>query len=100
MLAGGFGIDSERVRPSEVKIALDLQPQTGPDAGDLGKARRAEFGASETQIAQPEQRIAIAIEFGASSEDIARSCHAHPTLAETLHEAALAVDNRAIHSAS
>jgi dihydrolipoamide dehydrogenase len=42
---------------------------------------------------------AIAIEFGASSEDIARSCHAHPTLAETMHEAALAVDNRAIHSA-
>ncbi len=42
---------------------------------------------------------AIAIEFGASSEDIARSCHAHPTLAETMHEAALAVDGRAIHSA-
>jgi dihydrolipoamide dehydrogenase len=42
---------------------------------------------------------AVAIEFGASSEDIARSCHAHPTLAETLHEAALAVDQRAIHSA-
>ncbi len=42
---------------------------------------------------------AIAIEFGASSEDIARSCHAHPTLAETMHEAALAVDDRAIHSA-
>jgi dihydrolipoamide dehydrogenase len=42
---------------------------------------------------------AIAIEFGASSEDIARSCHAHPTLAETMHEAALAVDGRPIHSA-
>jgi dihydrolipoamide dehydrogenase len=42
---------------------------------------------------------AVAIEFGASSEDIARSCHAHPTLSETLHEAALAVDGRAIHSA-
>jgi len=42
---------------------------------------------------------AIAIEFGASSEDIARTCHAHPTLAETMHEAALAVDNRSIHSA-
>jgi dihydrolipoamide dehydrogenase len=41
----------------------------------------------------------IAMEFGASSEDIARSCHAHPTLAETMHEAALAVDSRAIHSA-
>lgn len=42
---------------------------------------------------------AVAIEFGASSEDLARSCHAHPTLSETLHEAALAVDGRAIHSA-
>lgn len=41
---------------------------------------------------------AIAMEFGASSEDIARSCHAHPTMAEIVHEAALAVDGRAIHS--
>ncbi len=42
---------------------------------------------------------ATAMEFGASSEDIARTCHAHPTLAEALHEAALAVDDRAIHTA-
>lgn len=42
---------------------------------------------------------ATAMEFGASSEDIARCCHAHPTLAEVVHEAALAVDGRAIHSA-
>ena len=42
---------------------------------------------------------AAAMEFGASSEDIARTCHAHPTLAEAVHEAALAVDKRAIHSA-
>lgn len=41
---------------------------------------------------------AVAIEFGASSEDIARSSHAHPTLAEALKEAAFAVDGRAIHS--
>lgn len=40
---------------------------------------------------------AIAMEFGASSEDIARTCHAHPTLAEAVKEAALAVDKRAIH---
>ncbi|MFZ5890204.1 MAG: dihydrolipoyl dehydrogenase [Myxococcota bacterium] len=40
---------------------------------------------------------AVAIEFGASSEDIARSSHAHPTLAEAIKEAALAVDGRAIH---
>lgn len=38
-----------------------------------------------------------AIEFGASSEDIARTCHAHPTLSETIKEAALAVDKRTIH---
>jgi dihydrolipoamide dehydrogenase len=40
---------------------------------------------------------AAAIAFGASSEDIARTSHAHPTLAETLREAALAVDRRQIH---
>jgi dihydrolipoamide dehydrogenase len=40
----------------------------------------------------------VAMEFGASSEDIARCCHAHPTLAEAIKEAALAVDRRAIHS--
>jgi dihydrolipoamide dehydrogenase len=42
---------------------------------------------------------ATAMEFGASSEDIARTCHAHPTLSEALHEAAMAVDKRAIHTA-
>lgn len=42
--------------------------------------------------------IAIAFEYGASAEDIARSVHAHPTLAEAIKEAALAVDKRAIHS--
>ncbi len=40
-----------------------------------------------------------AIEFGASSEDVARCCHAHPTLSELLHEAAMAVSKRAIHTA-
>ncbi|MEP0847223.1 MAG: dihydrolipoyl dehydrogenase [Phycisphaerae bacterium] len=52
----------------------------GPRAGDL--------------IAE----AAVAIEFGASAEDIARSSHAHPTLAEALKEAALAVAGRAIHA--
>jgi dihydrolipoamide dehydrogenase len=51
----------------------------GPRAGDL--------------IAE----CAAAIEFGASSEDIARTCHAHPTLAEVVKEAALGVDGRSIH---
>jgi dihydrolipoamide dehydrogenase len=52
----------------------------GPRAGDL--------------IAE----AVAAIEFGASAEDIARISHAHPTLAETVKEAALAVDGRAIHA--
>lgn len=52
----------------------------GPRAGDL--------------IAE----AAIAIEFSASAEDLARSIHAHPTLAEAVREAALAVDERSIHS--
>ena len=51
----------------------------GPDAGTL--------------IAE----AALAMEFSASSEDIARTCHAHPTLNEAVKEAALAVDERAIH---
>jgi dihydrolipoamide dehydrogenase len=51
----------------------------GPDAGTL--------------IAE----AVLAKEFGASAEDIARTCHAHPTLSEALKEAALAADGRAIH---
>ncbi len=41
--------------------------------------------------------LALALEFGATSEDIARTSHAHPTLNEVVKEAALAVDNRALH---
>jgi dihydrolipoamide dehydrogenase len=51
----------------------------GPDAGTL--------------IAE----LVTAIEFGASAEDVARICHAHPTLSEAVKEAALAVDGRALH---
>jgi len=51
----------------------------GPDAGTL--------------IAE----ATLAIEFGAAAEDVARTCHAHPTLGEAVKEAALAVAGRAIH---
>ena len=70
-----------------VKILSDARTDTilgaqiiGPHAGDL--------------IAE----LAVAIEFGASSEDIARSSHAHPTLAEAIKEATLAVDGRSLNS--
>lgn len=51
----------------------------GPDAGNM--------------IAE----AAVLMEFGGSAEDLARTCHAHPTLTEAVKEAALAVDNRALH---
>jgi len=41
--------------------------------------------------------VAVAFEFGASAEDLARSCHAHPTLAEAIKEAAMGVEKRTIH---
>jgi dihydrolipoamide dehydrogenase len=70
----------------KVKILADAKTDRllgvhilGPRAGDL--------------IAE----AAVAIEFGASSEDIARSSHAHPTLAEAIKEGALAVDGRTIN---
>jgi dihydrolipoamide dehydrogenase len=69
-----------------VKILADAKSDAvlgahimGPDAGTL--------------IAE----VALAIEFGASAEDVARTCHAHPTLSEAVKEAALAVDGRALH---
>lgn len=69
-----------------VKILADAETDQvlgcailGPRAGDL--------------IAE----VAIAIAFEATSEDVARACHAHPTLAEAVKEAALAVDGRVIH---
>lgn len=40
----------------------------------------------------------VAMEFNASSEDIARIIHAHPSLSEAMHEAALGVDKRGLHS--
>jgi dihydrolipoamide dehydrogenase len=51
----------------------------GPDAGNM--------------IAE----AAVLMEFGGSAEDLARTCHAHPTLTEAIKEAAMAVDGRAIH---
>ncbi len=69
-----------------VKLLADMETDRllgahiiGPDAGTL--------------IAE----LATAMEFGASSEDVARTCHAHPSLSEAVKEAALAVEGRALH---
>ena len=69
-----------------VKIIADLKTDKvlgvhmiGPHVGDM--------------VAE----MCLAMELGASSEDIARTCHAHPTHTEAIKEAALAVDKRPIH---
>jgi dihydrolipoamide dehydrogenase len=69
-----------------VKVLADAQTDrvlgvhiVGPDAGNM--------------IAE----AAVLMEFGGAAEDLARTCHAHPTLTEAIKEAALAVDKRAIH---
>ena len=79
-----FGTNLKKIT---IKILADEQTDKvlgahiiGPHAGEL--------------IAE----IGVAMEFGASSEDIARTCHAHPTFSEAVKEAALSVDKRAIHS--
>ena len=66
-----------QIRPkSDRRLGVQI---VGPDASEL--------------IAE-----AVAVmEFGASAEDIARTVHAHPTLAEAMHEVALALDKRATH---
>jgi len=43
------------------------------------------------------QECSVLMEFGGSAEDLARTCHAHPTMSEAVREAAMAVDKRAIH---
>jgi dihydrolipoamide dehydrogenase len=70
-----------------VKIVADAKTDAvlgvhivGPLAGDL--------------IAE----AVLALEFGASAEDIARTCHAHPSVGEAVKEAALAVAGRALHA--
>jgi dihydrolipoamide dehydrogenase len=49
------------------------------------------------RVSELVSELVVAIECGASSEDLARTCHAHPTLSEVVKEAALAVDGRAVH---
>jgi dihydrolipoamide dehydrogenase len=84
--AGNGRAKVNRMSDGFVKVLADAKTDrvlgvhiVGPQAGEL--------------IAE----AAILMEFGGSSEDLARTCHAHPTLAEAVKEAALAVAKRAIH---
>jgi dihydrolipoamide dehydrogenase len=69
-----------------VKILADAATDRVLGAQILG------FGAGEMI-----HEAAVLMEFGGSSEDLARTCHAHPTMSEAVKEAAMAVEKRAIH---
>ena len=79
--------DPEERRDGFVKMLADKETDRilgchiiGPQAGEL--------------IAE----VCVAMEFGAAAEDVARTCHAHPTCSEAVREAALACGDGAIHA--
>ena len=79
-LVGLYRFLFRRVQPLDrTGAAAGIKDDSGAGAGDM--------------IAE----CVVAMEFSASSEDIARVCHAHPTISEAVKEAALAVDGRPIH---
>ena len=79
-LAMGAGVGFVKILADESTDAILGVHVVGPWASDLiGEA------------------VAV-MEFGGSAEDLARTCHAHPTLSEALKEAAMAVDGRSVHS--
>ena len=81
-----------------VQADVRLAQAAGEQLGD--RRGRPPLRGVEERSADPGTLIAemvMAIEFGASAEDVARTCHAHPTLNESVKEAALAADGRALH---
>ena len=87
-LTGAEAEDVRAMRHTDgfVKILADAATDRVLGAHILG------FGAGEMI-----HEAAVLMEFGGSSEDLARTCHAHPTMSEAVKEAAMAVEKRAIH---
>ena len=93
----------QETRKRLLKLAADAIRSQGPDRIGVSKIMAeaglthggfyAHFGSKDELVAE----AVSVMEFGGSAEDIARTCHAHPTLSEAIHEAALAVDRRALH---
>ena len=109
VVAERYGLMSELVRElrSDEHVERQLDEAGWESSGDGPRTKDGEelsfdlYVRSESQFnIQAAKLIAEAVTamaFGASSEDLARTCHAHPTLPEAVKEAALAVDGRAIH---
>ena len=66
-------------------------PDTPEHSGDV------KYHMCGANVSEMIHEAVVAMEFHGSAEDLARICHAHPTLNEAVKEAALAVDGRAIH---
>src|SRR5262249_49290962 len=108
---GSVGMTEEQVRSQEIPCAIGKFPFL---ANGRARAMNETEGAVKIIADAKTDRVlgvhilgprasdliaeaAVAIEFGASAEDLARTCHAHPTLPEAVKEAALAVAGRSIH---
>jgi dihydrolipoamide dehydrogenase len=113
LLAGQAGHVNYDVIPSVVYTSPEIA-QVGKTEEEL-KAQGVEYKAGKFLFDAKTDRVlgvhilgpqageliheaVVLMEFGGSAEDLARSCHAHPTLAEAVKEAAMAVAGRAIHS--
>ena len=89
---------------TEVLRGHGLKVFTNPSGANLPQgiassilAESNVLGRLDADIGVLEVDEAFALEFAAAAEDLARICHAHPTLSEVVHEAALAVDKRPLH---
>ena len=86
MTAPPFASPKAGTPADRVKILADAESDRILGAHIIG----ADAG---TMIAE----VVAVMEFGGSAEDVARTCHGHPTLNEAVKEAAMAIDKRAIH---
>jgi hypothetical protein len=88
-----------RSRPARSFRVWNSLAQPLPPAPDWPNAANRVLGVHIVSANASEMiaEAAVLMEFGGSAEDLARTCHAHPTLTEAVKEAALAVDKRALH---
>ena len=91
-LGAGYAVSEMVTSRPELRDSLKTSRRLD-HTGDVAPIAVQIAGTEPEMIAE----AAVAMEFGASAEDLALSSHAHPTLAEAVKEAALAVDKRAIH---
>ena len=92
---GKLPVHRQRPRPRHAPDPRGLR-EDPRRCGDRPRARRPYRRLCGRPKARP-RNLRVGMEFGGSSEDLARTCHGHPTLSEAVKEAALGVEKRSIH---